>query len=117
MLSTSTVRYGMQSCHKHNELIARADLCPWFSTYAQTCIDQQLCRKALLLLENNSSNVRVQHLVTIGTKYMAVTDGKGMLAKDNFNVNTHPFWSQISVLCDISNGSMYNECLWVDPKI
>jgi hypothetical protein len=87
-----------------NIFIASAGLYSWFSTYAQTCIDQQLCQKALLLLEKNFSNVRIQHLVTIGAKYMAVMDGKGILAKDNLNVNSHPFWSQISVLDVSSNG-------------
>jgi hypothetical protein len=48
---------------------------------------------------------------------MAVMDGKGILAKDNLNVNSHPFWSQISVLDVSSNGSMYGEYIWVDPKI
>jgi hypothetical protein len=100
-----------------NIFIASAGLYSWFSTYAQTCIDQQLCQKALLLLEKNFSNVRIQHLVTIGAKYMAVMDGKGILAKDNLNVNSHPFWSQISVLDVSSNGSMYGEYIWVDPKI
>jgi hypothetical protein len=74
-----------------NIFIASAGLYSWFSTYAQTCIDQQLCQKALPLLEKNFSNVRIQHLVTIGAKYMAVMDGKGLLAKDNLNVNSHPF--------------------------
>ncbi|KAI4613082.1 hypothetical protein J4E83_007493 [Alternaria metachromatica] len=100
-----------------NVFIASAGLYSWFSTYAQTCIDQQLCQKALLLLEKNFSNVRIQHLVTIGAKYMAVMDGKGILAKDNLNVDSHPFWSQISVLDVSSNGSMYDEYIWVDPKI
>ena len=100
-----------------NVFIASAGLYSWFSTYAQTCIDQQLCQKALLLLEKNFSNVRIQHLVTIGAKYMAVMDGKGILAKDNLNVDSHPFWSQISVLDVSSNGSMYDEYIWVDPRI
>jgi hypothetical protein len=88
-----------------------------FSTYAQTCIDQQLCQKALILLEKNFANVRIQHLVTIGAKYMAVMDGKGILAKDNLNVNTYPFWSQTSVLDVSGNGSLYDEMVWVYPKI
>jgi hypothetical protein len=84
---------------------------------AQTCIDDQVCQKALLLLEKKFPNVRIQHLVTIGAKYMAVMDGKGILAKDNLNVNSHPFWSQISVLDVSSIGSMCGEYIWVDPKI
>jgi hypothetical protein len=84
---------------------------------AQTCIDDQVCQKALLLLEKKFPNVRIQHLVTIGAKYMAVMDGKGILAKDNLNVNSRPFWSQISVLDVSSIGSMCDEYIWVDPKI
>ncbi|PZD42548.1 Pectate-lyase-3 domain containing protein [Pyrenophora tritici-repentis] len=100
-----------------NIFIASAGLYSWFSTYAQTCIDQQLCQKALMLLEKNYSNVRINHLVTIGAKYMAVMDGKGIPAKDNLNVNMHPFWSQISVLDVSANRSLYDEFIWIDPKI
>jgi hypothetical protein len=100
-----------------NIFIASAGLYSWFSTYAQTCIDQQLCQKVLMLLEKNFSNVRINHLVTIGAKYMAVMDGVGIPAKDNLNVNAHPFWSQVSVLDVSSNGSLYDEYIWVDPKI
>jgi hypothetical protein len=51
----------------------------------------------LILLENNRANVRLQHLITIGAKYSLVENGKGLLAIDNLNVDTHPRWSQISV--------------------
>lgn len=48
---------------------------------------------------------------------MVVMDGKGILAKDNLNVNMHPFWFQISVLEVSSNGSLGNEHIWIDPNI
>lgn len=71
-----------------------------------------------MLLKNNFANVRFQNLVTIGAKYMAVMDGKGIPAIDNLNVDTHPSWSQISVLDVGSNGtSKFDEALWIDPKI
>lgn len=90
----------------------------WFSTYTQACIDLQLCQKALMLLKNNFANIRFQNLVTIGAKYMAVMDGKGIPAIDNLNVDTHPNWSQISILDVSSNGTTkFDEALWVDPKI
>ena len=90
----------------------------WFSTYAQTCIDKQLCQKALMLLQNNLANVRFQNLVTIGAKYMAVMDGKGIPAIDNLNVDTHPSWSQISILDVGSDGNTnFNEAIWINPAI
>lgn len=90
----------------------------WFSTYSQDCIDTQQCQKALLYLKNNFANVRITNLITIGSKYMAVMDGKGIQAKDNLNVNVHPMWSQISVLDVGRNGTTnFDEYIWVDPKI
>jgi hypothetical protein len=90
----------------------------WFSTYAQSCIDTQQCQKALMLLKGNLANVRIQNLVTIGAKYMAVMDGKGIPAVDNLNVNVHPDWSQISVLDVGSNGTTrFDEVIWVNPGI
>jgi len=70
-----------------------------------------------MLLKNNFANVRFQNLVTIGAKYMAVMDGKGISAQENLNVKEHPAWSQISVLDVSSNGSQFDEVLWIDPKI
>lgn len=43
--------------------------------------------------------------------------GKGILAKENLNVDSHPFWSQISVFDVSSIGSMYVEYILVDPRI
>jgi hypothetical protein len=94
--------------------IAGAGLYSWFSTYAQTCIDGQLCQRVLILLDDNFINVRIQHLITIGAKYIAVHNGVGIPAIDNLNVQGHPRWSQISVLDVANNGSNY---LWVDPAI
>jgi hypothetical protein len=97
--------------------IAGAGLYTWFSTYTQTCIDTQDCQKALVLLDDNSGSVRIQHLVTIGAKYMAVMNGVGITAADNMNVDAHPFWSQISVLDVTSDGPQYNDLVWIDPEV
>ena len=100
-----------------NILVAGAGLYTWFSTYTQGCIDSQLCQKALLLLDDNSASVRIQHLVTIGAKYMAVMNGQGIPAADNLNVDSHPFWSQVSVLDVSSTGAQFNDLAWIDPAI
>lgn len=100
-----------------NIFVAGAGVYSWFSSYAQDCIDTQQCQKALLLLDSNYANVRIQHLITIGAKYMAVMDGKGIAAEDNLNVDTHPFWSQISILDVGSNGTQFSELVWIDPAI
>ncbi|TPX15620.1 uncharacterized protein E0L32_004318 [Thyridium curvatum] len=101
-----------------NIFVSSAGLYSWFSTYAQTCIDTQLCQKALVLLKNNHANIRFQNLVTIGAKYMAVMDGKGIPAADNLNVKVHPDWSQISIFDVSSNGTNnFMDYVWVDPAI
>ena len=98
-------------------LIASAGLYSWFSTYTQDCIDGQACQKAIMLLQGNHASVRIQHLVTIGTKYMAVMEGQGILATDNLNVDAHPFWSHISILDVASDGTQFNDVVWVHPDI
>ncbi|KAH6649971.1 pectate lyase superfamily protein-domain-containing protein [Chaetomium tenue] len=98
-------------------LITSAGLYSWFSTYAQDCIDGQACQKAMMLLQGNHASVRIQNLVTIGTKYMAVMEGQGILAADNLNVDAHPFWSQISILDVASDGAQFNDIIWVHPDI
>ncbi|OBT78063.1 hypothetical protein VF21_03131 [Pseudogymnoascus sp. 05NY08] len=97
--------------------IAGAGIYSWFSTYSQDCIDTQECQKSLMLLDSNFANIRIQNLVTIGTKYMAVISGEGILAIDNLNVKAHPYWSQVSILDVKSNGAQFNELIWIDPAI
>ncbi|OIW25494.1 pectin lyase-like protein [Coniochaeta ligniaria NRRL 30616] len=100
-----------------NILIAAAGLYSWFSTYSQDCIDGQLCQKALGLFDQNAASVRIENLVTIGAKYMAVMNGVGVKAADNLNVGAHPFWSQLSVLDVTSNAAQYNDLIWIDPEV
>ena len=97
--------------------IAGAGLYSWFSTYTQTCIDSQTCQKVLALLDNNGPSVRIQHLITIGAKYMTVMNGVGISAFNSLNVATHPFWSQVSVIDVATNGSQFDGVLWIDPKV
>ena len=99
-------------------LIASAGLYSWFSKYTQDCVDGQACQKAMMLLQGNHASVRIQHLVTIGTKYMAFMEGQGILATDNLiNVDAHPFWWQISILDVASDGAQFNELTWVHPDV
>ncbi|KAK3898662.1 hypothetical protein C8A05DRAFT_37746 [Staphylotrichum tortipilum] len=70
-----------------------------------------------MLLQGNHASIRIQHLITIGTKYMAVMEGQGILATDNLNVDAHPFWSQISVLDVASDGAQFNDMVWASPDI
>ena len=100
-----------------NIFIAGAGLYSWFSTYAQTCIDTQACQKALLLLNSNKPSVRIQNLITIGAKYMAVMDGSGITAASNMNVKAHPFWSQITIFDVKSSGRQFNNLIWIDPAV
>lgn len=99
-----------------NIFVAGAGLYSWFSTYAQDCIDQHTCQKVLVLMQDNHAGVRFQHLITIGAKYMAVIDGKGVPALDYLSVESHPSWSQISIL-DVASDGELAELLWIDPKI
>ncbi|KAK3682883.1 pectate lyase superfamily protein-domain-containing protein [Podospora appendiculata] len=110
-------------CDSQHIFIASAGIYSWFSTYSQACtlaplhaIDPHQCQKALLLLEKNGGNVRIQHLITIGAKYMIVQDGKGVLAADNLSNKDHPTWSQISVY-DPSSNSALDDIIWIDPII
>ncbi|KAL8363406.1 hypothetical protein RB601_009262 [Gaeumannomyces tritici] len=99
-----------------NIFVAGAGLYSWFSTYSQDCISKHECQKVLMLLEDNHAGVRFHNLITIGAKYMAVMDGKGIKALDYLNVESHPRWSQMTVL-DVANDGAKAEMLWVDPKI
>ncbi|KAF6824052.1 LysM domain-containing protein [Colletotrichum plurivorum] len=100
-----------------NIFVGGAGIYSWFSTYSQDCIDVHACQKTLLLLESNKASVRFQNLITIGAKHMAVMDGQGILAADNLNVDTHPSWSQISILDVSSSGAQFDNMVWIDPAI
>lgn len=101
-----------------------AGLYSWFSKYSQDCIDDQTCQKALTLFKDNYQDIKMYHMITIGAKYMAVIDGKGIAAKDNLNYNHHPFWSQISLLevkggdgsPDDPDNSDGDGDVWIDPS-
>ncbi|KAI1371648.1 glycoside hydrolase family 55 protein [Hypoxylon crocopeplum] len=109
--------WGVIIRESENIFIAGAGIYSWFSSYGQSCIDTQECQKALVLLDSNFANVRFQNLITIGAKYMAVMDGKGISAIDNLNVDEHPKWSQVSILDVTSNGTQFNNLIWINPAI
>ena len=48
-------------------------------------------------MNNNFNNVRINHMITIGSENMIVNSGKGVKAKDNLAVNAHPSWSHIAL--------------------
>ncbi|KAG6001336.1 hypothetical protein E4U21_004434 [Claviceps maximensis] len=116
-LSGCDASWGVIIRGSENVFIAGAGIYSWFSTYSQDCIDLHACQKVLLLIEQNAENVRIQNLITIGTKYVAVQDGKGILAADNLNVDSHPKWSQITVFDVSRSKSGYQDMIWIDPKI
>lgn len=76
----------------------------WFSYYTQDCIDLHVCQKALWYVKDNFDNVRVQHIIGIGAKYVLFSEGKGILATDNLATKEHPAWSQISIFDAPSKG-------------
>ncbi|KAH6983653.1 pectate lyase superfamily protein-domain-containing protein [Ilyonectria sp. MPI-CAGE-AT-0026] len=94
--------------------IAGAGLYSWFSCNSQSCVDKQVCQTALVLLEDNYSNVQIQNLVTIGAKDMAVRDGTAISALDNLHVKTHPHWSYISIF-NVNDPA--DDVLYIDSSI
>lgn len=80
-----------------NIQIGGAGTYSWYSYYTQDCIDLHACQKALWYVQDNYDNVRVQHIIGIGAKYVLVSNGKGISAADNLAVKHHPAWSQISM--------------------
>lgn len=90
--------------NSQNIHIGGADTYSWFSYYTQECIDLHTCQKVLWYVKDNYENVRVQHIIGIGAKYMLVSEGKGILASDNLAVKEHPGWTQISIFDAPSKG-------------
>lgn len=84
--------------------IASAGTYSWFSSYTQDCIDHHACQEALWRLDNNYDNVRLQHIIAIGSKYILVSDGQGILSTDNLGVTAHPAWAQVSIFDVPSHG-------------
>lgn len=90
------VAWAVVMRESENIMIAGAGTYSWFDKYTQECIDEQKCQKALWYLDKNYDNVRIQHLITIGPKYMLVSDGQGVLASDNLATTAHPRWSHLA---------------------
>ncbi|KAI1872594.1 hypothetical protein JX265_005474 [Neoarthrinium moseri] len=94
--------WGLVLSDSKDIYIAAAGIYSWFSTYSQDCIDLHECQKALVLVTDNDSGVRLQNLITIGAEYSAAynkDDGsyEGILATTNLGVSTHPEWSQLTI--------------------
>lgn len=69
--------------------------------FGSITVDVHACQKALIFMQDNFKNVRLQHIITIGAKYSLVSDGQGVLATTNLGVEGHPAWSQITIF-DVS---------------
>lgn len=110
--SWAVILQGSQNIH-----IGGAGTYSWFSYYTtQDCIDLHACQKALWYVKGNYDNVRVQHIIGIGAKYVLVSEGKGILATDNLAVKSHPAWSQISIFDAPSKGKAPSSVNVCDPK-
>lgn len=48
---------------------------------------------------------------------MAVMDGKGLSARENLNIDVHPFWSVVSLLDTSGSGARLGDYVWIDPAI
>lgn len=97
--SWAVVLQNSQNIH-----IGGAGTYSWFSYYTQDCIDLHTCQKVLWYVKDNYDNVRVQHIIGIGAKYVLVSEGKGILATDNLAMKEHPAWAQISIFDAPSKG-------------
>ncbi|KAK3899833.1 PLC-like phosphodiesterase, partial [Staphylotrichum tortipilum] len=66
----------MEECQSVS--IGSAGTYSWFSAYTQDCIDGHSCQSALWRIQGNYNNNWLQNVITIGSKYMLVSDGKGI---------------------------------------
>ncbi|GAB0145580.1 hypothetical protein EsHS_00006007 [Epichloe bromicola] len=108
------------NCRGNNELSGHGTVQSddkWALVLIKQTVDGQACQKAMMLLDNNKYNVRVQQLITIGAKFMAVQNGVGIPALDNLNVDSHPRWSQVSVFYVSTSHAGSDNDVWVDRKI
>jgi len=88
--------------------IGSAGTYSFFRTYSLDCVNQNTCQKALWLMTENYDRVRVQNMITIGSKYMFVADGKGVPVSENQAVMGNPkevSWGQVSLVDVPTHGS------------
>ncbi|KAH8901136.1 pectin lyase-like protein [Thozetella sp. PMI_491] len=75
-----------------------AGLYSWFSTYTQACVDTTNCQSNMIQFKDNTGNVRVHNLVTIGSVNMIQdNNSKQIAALDNLAVNFSPYMANIAV--------------------
>ncbi|KAI0803398.1 exo-1,3-beta-D-glucanase [Xylaria sp. FL0064] len=99
-----------------NVQILGAGLSNWFQDYTQPCVDSQDCQQRVVWIEH-SGNVWMYNLYTIGTVEMiSYQNTTPIAAKDNTNMNQHPFTSIINAWLVASSGEgelFYDD----DPEI
>ena len=56
-------------------------------------------------MQDNRGSVRIYNLVTIGAETMIYSDSVNVTAKNNLEVEFHPYWSQIAMFDPVTNTS------------
>jgi hypothetical protein len=51
----------------------------------------------MVQMQNNYDNIVIYNLVTIGATNVANSDGQLISAKENLQVNSHPFWTHVAL--------------------
>ena len=61
-------------------------------------VTQPYCQTWLAWTSDNSANVTIQNLVTIGSEAMLIANGTVITAEENRAVSKqHPFWSTVAL--------------------
>ena len=88
--------------------IGSAGTYSFFRSYSLDFVASNTAQKVLWLITNNYNRVRINNLITIGSRYMAVVDGTGIVTADNQAVQGAPktvSWAQVSLLDVPSKGA------------
>ncbi|KXJ92532.1 pectate lyase superfamily protein-domain-containing protein [Microdochium bolleyi] len=88
--------WGLRTVSTRNVHVLGAGLYNWFQAYIQACVDEQDCQQRVVEFVN-SPGVWLYDLFTIGTVEMISGMNSPVAAKDNTNMNSHPFTSTINV--------------------
>ncbi|KAI1278523.1 exo-1,3-beta-D-glucanase [Xylaria sp. FL0933] len=96
--------WGLMLTGATNVQILGAGLSNWFQDYTQPCVDSQDCQQRVVWIQD-SGNVWMYNLYTIGTVEMiSYQNTTPIAAKDNTNMNQHPFTSIINAWLVASSG-------------
>ncbi|KAH8816524.1 pectate lyase superfamily protein-domain-containing protein [Xylogone sp. PMI_703] len=78
-----------------------AGLYSWFQSYNEDCVNTANCQRALVQIGDDTEDIHLRNLITIGSVYMiGATAGSllgDVLAVDNLNAVAYPWWSVINV--------------------